>query len=72
MVPYSPSKWVLPPSNAHTMQNSDLYIMAAGLLAIVLTAALWVRVTRKVRTEEHPVMHVKRADTVATRVAFPG
>lgn len=38
------------------MQMSDFLIASVGLLAIVLTALLWSRVTRKVRTEEHPVM----------------
>lgn len=45
------------------MQLSDVVTIAVGLVSILVTASLWLRVTHRVRTEEHPVIRVSAQRT---------
>lgn len=54
------------------MSLSQVLIVAVCFLAVGLTWMLWARVTQKVRTEEHPVMHAPRANQDPARAAYPG
>lgn len=40
------------------MQIAHVVTLAVGVVAVVVTAVLWLRVSRKVRTEEHGVVRL--------------
>lgn len=51
------------------MELSTFLIVAVALMSALLTAMLWIRVRRKVHTDEHAVE--RRADGSDARVAYP-
>lgn len=59
-----------PPANP-IMELAHVLIASAGVLAVGVTRLLWLRVKRKVHTDEHAVTPAPRANGDPNRIAYP-
>lgn len=53
------------------MELSTFLIVAVALMSALLTTMLWIRVRRKVHTDEHAAVQTDRADPSESRIAYP-
>lgn len=53
------------------MELSTFLIAAVALTSALMTAMLWIRVRRKVHTDEHAIAGTGRADPSDSRIAYP-